>query len=485
MKVLFVLPKSRLSFFGYSGIISTGFPHLGLAYLISILKYNNLEVDLFIEGENNEQELFTLMNKLKPDLIGVTAYAPTRRFAYEIINKLKQQYIHIPVVIGGPHVSAFKKVVLEETLADFAIKQEGEYTLLELTNALKKQNNNFAEIKGLIWHENSYIVENEDRSFIEDLDNLPFPDFNLFDIKEHPTYNRKIVPIISSRGCPFSCNFCASKLSMGQCFRSRSAQNIFDEIKHDYNKGYRMFDFNDDCFSLDIKRAENILDMIIDSNIDIKFQFLSGLRVDKVNETLLLKLKRAGCCYIHYGCESGNEEVLKDIGKGINLEQARRAVQLTNKAGIVNAVNFIVGNKNETYKKAMDTINFAKSLKNNLVNFGQLIPYPGTPVFEWVKSHGRFLVDENTYIDTFSWESIEPIFETKEFTREERKKVLKKAFALHEFRVLRLRFGKITASIIFLFMRSTFLKKILTKFVLTNKIGNKIAVLLSKRSYKN
>jgi radical SAM superfamily enzyme YgiQ (UPF0313 family) len=232
-----------------------------------------------------------------------------------------------------------------------------------------------------------------------------------------------------------------------------------------------------------MKRANEILDLLIASKLDIKFQFLSGLRVDRVDRGLLSKLKKAGCYYITYGCESGNAQVLQDIDKGINLNQVSRAVQLTKEVGIDNVVNFIIGHKNETYRKAMDSINFAKSL-NTLVNFGQLIPYPGTSAFDWVKSNGRFLVDENNYFEVFTWESTDPIYETKEFTRKERKKILKKAFALHEFMVLRLRFGKILGYIIFLLTRSLYLKKGFATFVFVNKFGNKIAVFLSKKSYR-
>lgn len=270
---------------------------------------------------------------------------------------------------------------------------------------------------------------------------------------------------------------------MGRGFRKRSVENVFEELKYQYSKGYRQFDFNDDCFTLDRERAEKILDLIIKSGLNIRFQFYNGLRVDTVDPLILSKLRDAGCFYISYGCESGNEEILKKIKKGVTLKQVRDAVKWTKDAGIACSVNFIIGHREETYQTAMDSINFAKSLPSNFVNFYNLIPYPNTEAFEWVQKNGRFLVDIKNYLEAISYRDNKPIFETSKFTKEQREKLMQKGFAIHEYRVFRYRFGKIIGFLLFILTRNKQIKIFAGRFSTMSKIGNRIAVFLAKSSY--
>lgn len=483
MKVLFVIPKNKFAFFGYRGVSPT-FPHLGVAYLIAMLEREGIEVKLFDDGSGQTHgDLFTLINEFKPDLIAITIFTLSRPFAYELIQKIKERTT-IPVVIGGAHVSTIKSLALKETGADFAVKYEGEYPLLELTRELNSPNPHFERVSNLIWRDKEKIIENADRPLLTDLDKLPFPQFELYDIRVHPAHGEKIVPLITSRGCPFECNFCSVKLYMGRGFRKRSSGNVFDEIKYQYGKGYHQFDFNDDCFTLDRKRAHQILDLIIDSGLKIKFQFYNGLRVDTVNTETLAKLKKAGCFYISYGCESGNEEILKKIKKGVTLKQVREAVALTHKAGIACSVNFIIGHKDETYQTAMDSVKFGRDMDADFVNFYNLVPYPGTEAFDWVKEHGKFLVDTGNYLEAISYADNRPIFETEQLSKEERQRIVKIGFGIHEYKVLRYRFGKFMGTIFFYLTRNSFIKILAARFVTMSKLGNKLAVLLSKNSYK-
>lgn len=484
MRVLFVIPKNKFAFFGYRGVSPT-FPHLGVAYLIAMLQRQGHEVKLFDDGAGLTQEdMFKLIADFKPELIGITIFTLSRNFAYDLIRQIKERTA-IPVVIGGAHVSTIKGLALEETRADFAIKFEGEYPFIELVNALKSGKPDYEDIGNLIWRKDGRIIENPDRPLLTDLDALPFPQFDLYDIRVHPGHGEKLVPLISSRGCPFACNFCSVKLYMGRGYRKRSAQNVFEEIKYQYAKGYHQFDFNDDCFTLDKKRAEQILDLIIASGLKIKFQFYNGLRVDTVDPNILRKLKKAGCFYISYGCESGNEDILKKIRKGITLKQVRDAVKWTRDAGIACSTNFIIGHKDETYETAMDSINFAKSLPTNFVNFYNLVPYPGTEAYDWAAKHGHFLVDTNNYLEAISYADNSPIFETKQLTKEQREELIRVGFGIHEYRVLRYRFGKVAGTLIFLVTRNRFIKTLAARFATMNKLGNKLAVMLSRRSYKS
>lgn len=486
MKVLFIIPKNKFSFFGYKDIAPSTFPHLGVAYLGAFLKHHNIAVKLYDDGWGYPSEsLLNLISDFKPDLIGITIFTLCSPFAYELIRTVKDK-TKIPIVAGGVHVSTIKRAILRETAADFAIKFEGEYALLELLRELEKPNPQFKEIKNLIYRDGADIIENPDRPFIDKLDDLPFPDFELFDIRPHPAFKTKILPMITTRGCPYHCNFCSVHLYMGRLFRKRSPQNVFAEIKYHYDRGYRQLDINDDCFTVDRFRAEEILDLVIGNGLKIKFRFGSGLRVDTVDPGILRKIKDAGCVYISYGCESGNSEILKNIKKGITLEQVRNAVRWTKEAGIQEcSVNFIIGHKAETYRTAMDSINFAKSLPADYVNFYNLVPYPGTEAFDWVEKNGRFLVDTNNYLEAVSYADNRPIFETRELSRLERERLIRIGFSIHEYRILRYRFGKFIGTILFFITRNRFIKVSAARFVTATKLGNRIAVLLSQRSYDN
>lgn len=483
MRFLFFIPKNKFAFFGYRGVSPT-FPHLGVAYLIAMLQREGVEVKLFDDGSGkNHDSLFNLINDFKPDLIGMTIYTLSRPFAYEAIKEIKNK-TRISIVLGGAHISTIKSAALEETKADFAIKYEGEYPLIELINELQEAKPQFETIRNLIWRDKDKIIENPDRPLLTDLNTLPFPQFDLYDIRVHPSHGEKIIPLITSRGCPFGCNFCSVKLYMGRGFRKRSSENVFEEIKYQYAKGYRQFDFNDDCFTLDKKRAEEILDLIINSGMKIRFQFYNGLRADTVDPHILKKLKKAGCIYISFGCESGNDEILKKIKKGVVLEEVRNATKWTRQAGIACSVNFIIGHRDETPQTAMDSVRFARSLPTNFVNFYNLIPYPGTEAYQWVEEHGRFLIDTSNYLEAISYADNAPIFETKEFTREQRQKITEMGFALHEYKVFSFRFGKLLGPIIFILTRSKIIKIFAARFATMSRLGNKIAVFLSRKSYQ-
>jgi radical SAM superfamily enzyme YgiQ (UPF0313 family) len=196
----------------------------------------------------------------------------------------------------------------------------------------------------------------------------------------------------------------------------------------------------------------------------------------------ILLLNKAGCYFIAYGCESGSQKILDRIKKNITLDQVRQAVTFTNKVKIKNAVNFIVGHQDETYQDAQETLKFAKSLNTNYVNFYNLVPYPGTEVYDWAVKHAHFLIPKNKYLKDVSYRDINPIFETKEFTKEQRIKIMKQGFNLYERKLYLFRFGKILGSCFYLFTRIPLFANISRKLVYDNKLFNKLFSLLVSKS---
>lgn len=481
MKILFVIPRNK-SLFGDKGI--TAHPHIGIAYLSAFLKEHNCQVAVYDEAiENNPNRLYSLIDSFNPALIGITVFSYCYGFSYNLIKKIKA-HTSIPLVAGGPHICAVGKKILEDANLQFAVKQEGEFTLLELLKELQKETPDFSHIRGLIWrNEKRESVENQNREFIDNLDDLPFPDYNIFKIKKYVCYKQRTIPLVTSRGCPFGCNYCSVRLSMGQRFRRRSAANVFSELVHLYRQGWRNFDINDDCFTLDKKRAEEICDLIIGHNLDIRFQLYNGIRVDTVDLDLLTKMKRAGCYFISFGCEAGNDKVLKAINKGITLSQVSDAVAWANQAGIPNSVNFIIGHKQESYQDALETIDFARRLPAGFVNFYNLIPYPGTESFAWASQHGHFLVPKESFLENISYRDNQPVFETKEFTRVEREYVVSLGLDLYRKKILVFRMGKIMGNIFYWITKQSALNKFATHFALNNPIGRAIYKGLSRKSF--
>lgn len=481
MKVLFLIPKNK-SLLGHK-YTPPGHPNIGIAYLGAFLKKNGYEVKVYDDGLKNNYSLQDSIREFKPDLIGVTSFSYCYDYALDCIKRIKSNF-DIPVVIGGPHVSVTKEMVFEDSEVDFAIKKEGEYSLIELLDALKQNKKDFSGIHNLIWKDKGGVIENMDISFISNLDDMPFPDYSLFRVEEYASTKLRSTAIITSRGCPYQCTYCSTLLSMGRGFRKRSAENVFAELKQRYDEGYRDFDINDDCFSLDIERAHKIFDLVIESGLKMTFKCYNGFRVDRINLDLLKKMKTAGFYFLAFGCESGNQEVLKNIKKSITLEQVRNAVKLTKEADIDCCVNFIIGHPTETYQQALDTLKFAKSLNCDYVNFSNLIPYPGTEAYDWAVMNAHFLIDKNIFLRNLSTYDDIPIFETEEFNAEQRKEITKLGHEYYYKRILIWRLGKLLGLITYYFTKIPGMRKISSDFAINNKLGRIIFIFLSGRFKK-
>jgi radical SAM superfamily enzyme YgiQ (UPF0313 family) len=270
-------------------------------------------------------------------------------------------------------------------------------------------------------------------------------------------------------------------LTQGRKFRALSPKRIIGEIKRRVADGWSTFDIHDDCFSLDLDRAKEFCDLIIKENIKIKYKFNNGIRADRVDSELLLKLKESGCEFIAYGLESTDEEVLNNIKKRINAEKIVNSLAGTHKAGISTAVNFIIGLPGENYQKALNTIRFAKSLKNTAINMANAIPYPGTQFFEWIEKNGRFIYQPSEYLNQVGYQDLKPVFETPDFPKKLRLKALKKGFALARKRDLQRKIGNQLGSFTFFFYRFKLFYKLGNNIFKGTNIGRKIYLKIFKK----
>jgi anaerobic magnesium-protoporphyrin IX monomethyl ester cyclase len=421
MKVLLIIPPNIGRY-----VVAT-VPHAGIAYVVSFLERENHDteiVDMRIHPKNNY--LFRKVENFKPDLIGITSASIGYKMAYDIINTLKEKYPQIPLAIGGSYASTVYSKVLEDTKADYAVYGEGEQTFVDLANNMPLE-----KIKGLIWRRGKEIIMNPPQILEHNLDKYPFPKYEKFELNK---LLEKRIPIVSSRGCPNRCTFCSIQLVMGYPFRARSPENIVEEIEYWYKRGYKNFEFSDDNFTFNMPRAERICDLIAEKGLKIEMVLGNGIRADRVNDVLMKKMRNAGVIWTAYGLESSDPDVLKNIKKDLRLDKLTEALELSKKYGMKTQVNFIIGCPGQTWEKFQKDLKFAEEINPDQLRFFNLIPYPGTEVFEWVQKHGRFLHSPEDYLNSLDYWGEEPVFETDDFTREERIK----AFRLGQEKVMEL-----------------------------------------------
>ncbi|MCW4014758.1 MAG: B12-binding domain-containing radical SAM protein, partial [Candidatus Bathyarchaeota archaeon] len=358
------------------------FPQLGLGYLAAVLQKNGYEVDvidcqaLSIHYEEYKKEI----SKRKPDLVGFTSITLTYKSALHLAKLTKEIHPHCVTVLGGPHATFWDEEALQECPElDVVVRNEGEYTLLELAQRLEA-GRNFDGVQGITYRKNGEITVNPDRPLIEDLDSLPYPARHLWPVAKL----RKVEDVFyltTSRGCTSWCDFCQAVRMFGRRYRMRTPKNIVDELEY-LNKTYNatQFTFCDDAFTIDPKRIEVLCQEIMDRNLKIIWN--CGTRVDKVTKELLIKMKEAGCVSVWFGVESGSQEVLDNMHKDISTTQTLRAVGWVQELGLQPVPNVLLGFPGETKETAWKTIKFVQKLcPNNMAYFNVTTPLPGTPLY--------------------------------------------------------------------------------------------------------
>lgn len=397
MKILLINPSQEKV---YGSLKKPDFPPLGLAYLGAVLEQEGHTVEVIdMDAENITKDRFiTILKKGQYGLVGLTATTPTYNNVVKLCEAVKKESF-AKTVIGGIHATVMGVEAIAPNSIDFLIKGEAEETICELADCLEKKEDPL-QVKGLLYKnkKNGVIIVNEVRELIEDLDALPFPAWHLFKQLKY-TYPDSlypfVLPIMSSRGCPFNCSFCSAKSIFLRKFRPRSAKNVVDEIEY-LIKNYRVREihFWDDNFTFDKERVFKIKDEILKRKINIKFSFPNGLRVDCVDMEILRVLKEMGTYSIAFGVESGNQNILNSVSKGTTIEKIKTAFQMLKKLNVETWGFFMIGFPKDTEVTIKDTIDFAIKLDPDIAKFHILKPYPGTAVFDELNQEG-LIMDRN------------------------------------------------------------------------------------------
>lgn len=355
-------------------------PPLGIGYISAFLRSQGLQV-IILDGIVDGLDVGRIGRRIVEEqvrLVGISAMTPEIQMAAALADTIKAVDPGVKIVIGGVHAISLPLQTMNEFSGfDFLVTGEGEVTMWELHQCLV-QGKSPEGIQGIVWRRNSYVIDNGSRPWIEKLDELPFPAWDLYS-KGLPCYF-----LLSSRGCPFRCNFCMRVL--GDRVRYRSPENVVEEMEWVVGAFHpRRLIFQDETFTLYRKRIEILLDLMIARQIPRKVEWVVQTRVDMVDAPLLKRLKKAGCSRIEFGIESGSTEILKGTKKGIDLAQARQAVKDAKKEGLFVSCSFIFGHPNETRETIQETIRFCQKLNPDNATFGIMVPYPKTEIASLVE----------------------------------------------------------------------------------------------------
>lgn len=363
-------------------------PNLGLMSIASLLimhGYNVKMLDFFCDPFS-EEDFKLVLNTFKPDVIGYSVYTRTVPFLKKIVYLSSELGYNGICVVGGPHASFAVKEMLNELNVDFVVRGEGEFTFLKLMESLNyPENLLLSEIKGISYKINNGIRNNGDANYIESLDALPLQPIGLI---EHQKYTAPFT-LITSRGCPGNCIYCSSRALSGSKYRMRSAENIICELLFLSQKlRTEKFLILDDTFTADVIRLKRFCHII--DKLEKHYIFRIESRVDSVSFESICLLKKAGCEVIHFGIESGSQEVIKKIGKNIKLNWAEEIMNFTYNQKIHVVASFIIGHYCDNESTIHETIALMKKLKNAgiEVSIAACVPFPGTPLYENRKNLG-------------------------------------------------------------------------------------------------
>lgn len=410
--------EQRLSSFQYVMV------PISLPSIAGLLEKEGLDVEIidFIVENHNFTTAIDAVVKKKPDLVITNFSTLTYQSDGVFVKELKKRLPHSHLSAIGVHVTTLPRQTLKDTALDSVIRAEPEITVLNLAQVLRR-GQKLNSVQGLSFKNGQKIIQNRDRPFIQDLDNLPFPARHLLKKDRYlsPVHHRPYTLLITARGCPNQCIFCTARKYYGNKFRKRKVSQVIAEIeqivKVEKIKEITMWA---DTFTLDRRFVLDLCDEI--KKRKLKFKWLCNSRVNTVDKEMLLKMKQAGCSGIAFGVESGVQTILNRVKKGITLAQIEKAFALTREVGIESLAHVIFGLPGETTQTINQTIAFIKKIDPDYAQFYCAVPFPGTEFASLAQKEG--------WIATKDWNRYEinqAIIQTKNLSCRQLARARKKA----------------------------------------------------------
>lgn len=397
-RVVLVLPPFDLfGSYGGRGIRRGNLPPLGVGYLAGSLELHGHTASLVDATalRTNIEETTAAVAAKRPDVIGISCVTRLADSAYALANTLKRRLPNVPVVMGGPHVTSFWRTILDECHSvDVLIPGEGERVFAELVDRLSG-GGSFEDLPGIVYRNaQGSSVATPPAEWVRKLDELPNPARHIYQDDLYvplPNQSRRrpATTVITSRGCPWArCTFCYQGGEYASGYRRRSPEHVVDEIARLVrDRGFRQIIFWDDNFCIRPEWVGRFCDLLDAEKLRVPWTVMA--RVNTVSLEMLRRMAASGCYNVYYGFESGNQEILDLINKGITLDDSRKAVKWAKEAGMEIRGSFILGLPTETPEMAERTIRFACELNVDWMLFFPYCLQPGTAIEELALREGR------------------------------------------------------------------------------------------------
>ncbi len=382
-------------------------PPLGILYVASVLESKGATVHVVdIQTERNSRERIKTLSE-SCEFVGITGTTPAYKRGLEIAELVKSVSPDVAVIMGGPHVSFTAEETISEGCVDIVVRGEGEETISELYDFFAHKKRKLHQIKGISFLANGDVISTPDRPFIENLDALPFPARHLVDIAAYEYPGN----IITGRGCPYKCQFCACGPISGYRYRTRTIDNVIAEVESLHcNHGISTFFFSDDTFTARRERLLNLCENL--SELAFSPQWICTTRVNTIDTEMLQAMKKAGCFKVQYGVESGSDRVLRSIQKQITVDMVREKVKETLDQGIGVVCSFVIGHPADDVESVQQTFTLAEELSklgDCRYEIGVATPFPGTALYEQAEELGIEILSR----DWDRYTLIDPVIRTR------------------------------------------------------------------------
>lgn len=380
---------------------------MGLLYIASYLrKHLSADVriiDALFEIDVSKKILQVLAGR-KIDIVGISGLTSESFLAHKIASAVKTENPQMPLVLGGPYPSSDPETALKDKNVDAAVMGEGEETFAELVRIVLdqgpgwKNENVLKQVDGVAFRSNGAVHITPQRKFIENLDFLPLPAWDMIDYRKFWKVGgmatvgiRPYMPIITSRGCPYHCLFCHNLF--GKAFRGRSPESVAEEVAVIHKSGAREIEVLDDIVNFNPERFNRMLELLLERNLRSVLHFPNAIRADIIQEESLDLLKQVGAGEVSVAVETASERLQKLLKKNLNLEKVNKTIDMMAKRRIFTRGFFILGLPDETEEEMLSTIRFAHNSNLHFALFFNPNPYPGTEMYDMFNKAGRMPSD--------------------------------------------------------------------------------------------
>lgn len=370
---------------------------ISLAYLKNNIKSKHeIRILDYSLNVNKMKNLGEFVRRYRPQIVGVSCWSSVFPEGYRILKKIKEVDNKIITIMGGAHVTTYSTKTIKKKAIDYILRGEAESSFQIFIDEISKKKPKFSNVPGLVYISNKKVIKNP-ILLEQNLDRINTPNYNSINFGSYlkkgyrfNTAHKMNAPIWVTRGCPYMCNYCSASLQNGTVVRKHSIDYIIKWIKYLYNeKGIKHINIIDDNFTFDIEYAKKFCNNIIKLNIkDLTFGTPNGIRMERIDDELLMLMKKARWENIVIAPESGSEKTLKTMGKNINLKTVPKIVHQIKKMGFKVHGFFIVGYPGETKEDIKKTIKLLRKCRFNFFFLNNFQPIPGTLVYDDLVKRG-------------------------------------------------------------------------------------------------